>query len=69
MLLLYRHREAQRSPQRRVKIMKEKIFVMKIGTIYSAELFGSTNIADSAEDAARKVAKRYGVSNYEIMMC
>ena len=48
---------------------KEKIFVMKIGTIYSAELFGSTNIAGSAEDAARKVAKRYGVSNYEIMMC
>ena len=69
MLLLYRHMEAQRSPQRRVKTMKEKIFVMKIGEIYSAELFGSTNIADSAEDAARKVAKRYGVSNYEIMMC
>jgi len=49
--------------------MREKIFVMKIGTIYSAELFGSTNIADSAEDAARKVAKRYGVSNYDIIMC
>ena len=27
MLLLYRHREAQRSPQRRVKIMKTTSFI------------------------------------------
>jgi hypothetical protein len=29
----------------------------------------STNCADSVEEAARKVAKRYGISNYEIIMC